>query len=77
MIGAAESVLNEIRMWEGLLLERIVDAALLCAQIGLLCTLTVVVLTFLAEVFEPVTRELRRRSPRVCAPGRNTKECQT
>jgi hypothetical protein len=38
------------------MLEKLVNAAMLCAQIGLLGTLTATILTFLTQVFELVTK---------------------
>jgi hypothetical protein len=47
--------------WEALVLGKLVNAVLLCAQFGLLGALTVAVLTLLAQVFGPVTKERRQR----------------
>lgn len=46
---------------EALMLGKLVNAILLCAQFGMLGALTVAVLTLLAQVFEPVTKERRQR----------------
>jgi hypothetical protein len=47
--------------WEALMLGKLVNAVLLCAQFGLLGALTVAVFTLLAQVFRPVTKERRQR----------------
>jgi hypothetical protein len=48
-------------IWEVLMLEKLVNAAMLCAQIGLAGTLTATVLTFLTQVVGLVTKRRGRR----------------
>src|SRR5689334_2551314 len=54
-----ESTVNWI--WEVLMLEKVVNASLVCAEIGLMGMLAATALTFLAQVFELVAKRRRHR----------------
>jgi hypothetical protein len=49
-------------MWREEIVERLVRAALLCTQVGVLCTLVVGLLNFAAEVVELVAKKRKSRT---------------